>query len=173
MRLVIAFLSLWIGLVFETTIFQIPPFDIIHPNLTLVVLILVALVRGPKAALVLGIAIGLIQDVDYGQFIGLNAFAYGVIGYFAGTAFMQFLHRNVAITFLITVLFTFVHVWVTYGMTRMFDVTADSGTMVLATSLWQMLVNGIALLLLYPLLTKWLIHPTNNTYADPEKDIAP
>ncbi len=172
MKILVAFLTLWVGLILEATIFQIPPMNVIHPNLVLVVLILVALTRGPKTALVLGVIIGLVQDVDYGQFIGLNAFAFGVVGYFAGTAFTQFLHRNVAITFLITVIFTFLHVWITYGMTRMFDVTAYSGTVVLAKSLWQMIVNGIVVLMFYPWMVKWFTDRARSKYADVDGESA-
>jgi rod shape-determining protein MreD len=172
MRIAFAFLALWAGLILEATVFQIPPFSIVHPNLVLVILVIVALTRGPKTALVFGILIGIIQDVDYGQFIGLNAFAYGVVGYFAATAFMQFLHRNIAITFLITVIFTFIHVWITYGMTRMFDVTAYSGSVVLTKSLWQMIMNGILVLLFYPWMTKWFTDRSRGKYADVDADRA-
>ncbi len=170
MRVAIAFFALWAGLVLESTVFQISPFSIFHPNFTLVVLVLVALARGPKSALILGVVIGLGQDVNFGQFIGLNAFTYGVVGYFAATAFMQFLHRNIAITFLITVIFTFIQVWITYGLTRMFDVTAYSGTVVMTKSLWQMIVNGIVVLLLYPWLPKWFADKAGTKYGEGEGD---
>lgn len=171
MKSVVAFFVCWIGLILQVSVFQIPPFNVLHPDFVLVTLVMIALTRGPKSALICGILIGFIQDVDYGSFIGLNAFAYGVIGYFSATTFLQFLHRNVAITFLVTIVSTFVHEWLTYGLTRMFDVTAFTWTSVLSVSLRQMIVNGILLLLLYPFLTKWFSHPMRNRYGDADNEM--
>jgi rod shape-determining protein MreD len=90
-----------------------------------------------------------------------------VVGYFSAAAFVQFLHRNIAITFLVTVSFTFVYEWMTYGLTRLFDVTAFGWRTVLSTSLESMIVNGVLLLLLYPLLTKWFTGRSRRKYSDP------
>ncbi|MCL6446514.1 MAG: rod shape-determining protein MreD, partial [Alicyclobacillus sp.] len=97
--------------------------------------------------------------------LGLYAFIYGVLAYFAATAFTQFLHRNVAITFLVTVVCTFLQTWMSFGMTRLFDVTAYSWHVVLSRSLWQMIVNGITLLVLYPWLTKLLRSRPRSRFA--------
>jgi rod shape-determining protein MreD len=156
MRNVIAFGWLWLGLIIQTTLFQVPPINVIQPNFVLVVLVIIALSRGTRASLVLGILIGFVQDVNYGSFIGLNAFAFGVIGYFAAATFAQFLHRNVVLTFLIAIVCTFIFEWITFGMTRLFGVTAFSWHGVLTMTFGQMIVNGITLLVLYPLLIKTL-----------------
>jgi len=170
MKNVLSFLLLWLGLIIQCTVFQIPPFNVVNPDFVLVTLIVVALIRGPKTALLCGILIGIVQDVSFGSFIGLNAFAYGVVGYFSAAAFSQFLHKNVAITFLVTVAFTFIHVWITYGMTRMFDVTAYSWRYVLSHALAQMMMNGVLLLLLYAPVKKWIQPKSQGRYLTNEKD---
>lgn len=154
MKNVIAFLILWLGLLIQSTLFQIPPFDVIQPNFILVTLVVIALANGPKSAMVLGVLIGLFQDAVFGSFLGLNAFTYGVIGYFGGAWFSQFLHRNVAVTFLLTVIATFVQQWLTFGLTRMFDATLYSLRGITAHSISEMIQNGVLLLLLYPLLIR-------------------
>jgi rod shape-determining protein MreD len=170
MRNGIAFIVLWVALTLQATVFQIPPIDAVQPDLVLVVMVAVALLRGPKAALVLGILIGLCQDVVYGAFVGLNAFTYAVIGYFAGTVFAQFLHRNVAITFLVTISFTFINVWITYGMTRLFDVTAYDWHTVMRHSLAQMIIDGVTLLILYPLLVRLLVDRHRRRYPEADSE---
>jgi rod shape-determining protein MreD len=170
MRNLAAFLALWLGLILESTVFQISPFNVIQPNFVLVVLVVIALVRGPKSALVFGVVIGFVQDADYGAFLGLNAFALGLVGYFAATTFAQFLHRNIAITFLVTVTCTFVFEWVTYGLTRLFDVTAYSWHGVLTLTLEEMIVNGITLLITYPLLIRILSEKTKGRYKRPNRE---
>ena len=172
MRTVVAICVLWAGLLLEATLFQIPPFNLIHPNFVLDTIVLLALTRGGRVAVLLGVAAGFVQDIDYGSFIGLYAFSYGLIGYFSAAAFAQFMHRNVAITFLVSVVFTFIYVWLTYGLTRMFDVTGADIHSVLLLSLTEMIVNGLVLLLLYPWLTKWLTPRRNRQYGESDADTA-
>ncbi|MCL6631618.1 MAG: rod shape-determining protein MreD [Alicyclobacillus herbarius] len=166
----LAFLLLWAALTIQATLFQIPPINVIQPDLVLVVMVVVALTRGPRAALLLGILVGLCQDIVYGAFIGLNAFTYAVIGYFAGSVFAQFLHRNVAITFLVTISFTFVNVWITYGLERLFDVTEYGWQVVMRHSFAQMIIDGVVLLILYPFLIRLLVDRKRRRYPEPEGD---
>lgn len=170
MKTVTAILCLWAGFLLQSTVFQIPPFYVVKPNFVLVILVLIALTRGPKQALILGVLVGLLQDIDYGSFLGLYAFAYGVIGYFSAAAFLQFLHKNIAISFLITMAFTFVYEWMTYGLTRLFNVTSFGWSNVLSTSLEDMVVNGVLLLLLYPILTKWFSQLSKRKYKSAVSD---
>lgn len=164
MRDVVAFFILWLALVVQSTVFQIPPISVVQPDLVLIVVVLVAMTRGARAALVLGILVGFVQDANFGMFLGLYAFTYGVIGYFSAAAVMQFLSKNVAITFFITVVVTFIYEWLTYGMKLMFGVVADPWTSVLTASVKQMIVNGITLLILYPLLHRIFTMPTKSRY---------
>lgn len=169
MRMVWAFLILWLGLIVEATVFQIPPINAIQPDFVLVILILVALMRGPNAAVLFAIAIGLIQDICYGSFIGLNAFSYGLMAYFSAAIFGQFMQRNLAVTFFTTLGLTFVHLWVTYGLTRLFEVTADPPSYVLSQVLVSMIVNGILALMLYPAITRILAPVRRSRYDTTSK----
>lgn len=168
MRNVIAFLCLWVGLVIQSTVFSIPPLSSIQPNFDVVLLVLIALTRGPRPALIMGILIGFVQDVNFGAFIGLNAFAYGFVGYFAGAVLSQFIQRSVAVAFITGIICTFVYDWLTYGMTLLFDVTSFSWRGVMSVSLLQMMVNGVVLLILYPFCIRWFTHQGRNRYADSE-----
>lgn len=170
MKNAVGFVCLWIGLILQSTLFQIPPISLIQPNLVLVALVLVALTRGPRVALVTGVLIGLIQDAAFESFLGLHAFTYGVIGYFAGTTFAQFLHKNVALTLLVAEICTFAENWITYGITRLFGVTAFSWRTVLSLTLEQMVVNGIVLLILYPLFLRLLNPKSQYRYKDSDAD---
>lgn len=156
MRTGIAFLLLWAGLIVQSTVFQIRPLNLVAPNLDVVLVVLIAAFLGPRTAMVLGVMIGLIQDVNFSAFIGLNGFAYGFVGYFAGTVLTQFIQRSVAVVFLTGIVCTFVFDWLTYGMTQLFDVTSYSWHGVMAVSLQQMILDGIVLLLLYPICYRWL-----------------
>lgn len=171
MKNIIAFVVLWAALILQSTLFQIPPIRILQPNLVLVVLVVAAMTRGPRVAMVLGVLIGLVQDVLFGSFVGLNAFTYGVVGYFAAAAFAQFLHRNFSIAFLITIAFTFIQVWIIFGMTRMFNVTVFSWNTVLSHSFSEMIQNGITLLILYRPLVYWFSARSGGRYKTKESKV--
>lgn len=164
MKASIAFASLWMGLILQATLFEIPPMDAIHPDFVLVILVLLALFRGANLAMMFGIAIGLIQDVCYGPFIGLNAFAYGVTAYVAAAVFGQFMQKNLAIAFLTTMGLSFVHSWLTYGFMRLFEVTSDSVQYALSASLQSMIVNGVVALALYPVYRALFNRPRRRRY---------
>ncbi|MCL6592493.1 MAG: rod shape-determining protein MreD [Alicyclobacillus sp.] len=169
MRNVIAFVLLWLALIIQSTVFQIPPLRFVQPDWVLVVLMVAALTRGSRAALVLGAAVGFIQDANYGSFLGLNAFVYGAVGYFAAAWFDQFLHRNIALTFMVTLCFTFLYEWVTYGLTRLFGVAGGAWHTLMLTTVQQMILNGMALLLLYTPLTRLLSDKPRRRYAEQEE----
>ncbi|WP_367305576.1 rod shape-determining protein MreD [Alicyclobacillus acidocaldarius] len=164
MKAAIAFVTLWIGLILQATLFEIPPMDVIHPDFVLVILVLLALFRGANLAMVFGIAIGLIQDVCYGPFIGLNAFAYGLTAYIAAAVFSQFMQKNLAIAFLTTMGLSFVHSWLTYGFMRLFELTSDSIQYAMSASLQAMMVNGVVALALYPVYRAWFTRPRRRRY---------
>jgi rod shape-determining protein MreD len=165
MKNIVAFLLLWLGLIIQSTVFQIRPLNVFQPNLVLIILVVIAATRGTRAALCLGILIGFIQDAEFGSFLGLYAFSYGVVGYFAAATFTQFMQRNVAITFFVSVVSTFVIEWMTYGLTRMFDVTGFTWITVVAESIRRTIENGITLLLLYPLLVRICQSPARSRYS--------
>ncbi|MFB5191107.1 rod shape-determining protein MreD [Alicyclobacillus fastidiosus] len=171
MKLAITFLMLWVGLILEATLFQIPPMNVVHPGFVLVLLVLIALMRGPNTAVVMAVMIGLVEDISYGSFIGLNAFSYGLVAYFSGAVFGQFLHRNLAVTFIDTLIMTFMYTWITYGLTRLFDVTADRPMFVLQQSLITMMINGLLVLMLYPLVTKLFSQGKRNRYDISGSDV--
>lgn len=170
MKNLLSFFLLWCGFLLQSTVFQIEPFNVVHPNFVLIILVVIAVVRGAKVALVCGILIGVVQDVSFGTFIGLNAFAYGVVGYFSAAAFSQFLHKNVAITFLVTVISSFALVWITFGLTRLFDVTAFSWEFVMSDALAQMMENGLLLLPLYAPLKKLMSSKPKGRYKTNENE---
>ncbi|MBX6352886.1 MAG: rod shape-determining protein MreD [Thermoflavifilum sp.] len=166
MSAVKAFLCVWLALVVDATWFQLPGIQGAAPNLVLVTLVILASVQGARRALIMGVLVGLIEDAVYGPFLGLDSLAYGAVGYFAAVLVEQFLHRNLLVTFLATCVLTFAQEWFDAGLTYMLGMAALGLRSVLAASLWHMLVNGLALLVLYPLLRVWLTPRRRSRYSD-------
>ncbi len=170
MKNLLAFVILWTALLIQSAIFAAIPGHWPRPDLVLVVLVMVSLIRGPRVSLLLGVLIGGIVDVNYNSFIGMNAFAYGFIGYFAAVILQQFLHRNIAVTFLVVVSCTFIFDWMTYGMTRILAVSSLPLQSVMTHTLAEMIVNGVCLLLLYSGLARWLSDKPKHRYGGPKVD---
>ncbi|MGM0445219.1 MAG: rod shape-determining protein MreD [Bacillota bacterium] len=87
-RNVIFLLILIIGLILQVTLFSFfTPWGI-KPDLILVLIIVIAILEGPKTGLMFGVIGGLLQDVFLGDFISVNTiikapFAY-ITGYLEG-----------------------------------------------------------------------------------------
>ncbi|NGQ94308.1 rod shape-determining protein MreD [Brevibacillus sp. SYP-B805] len=90
------------------------------PRFALVGAILVAMLLGRREGLFYGLAIGLLQDVLYGQVIGVYALTMMVACYFAGLAVLLF-HRTPAVLFVTVALVLFGHEWFLYSLFRLFS----------------------------------------------------
>jgi rod shape-determining protein MreD len=142
--------------ILESTIFSIPPLNAIHPQLVAVTIMLIALFRGPHLALWLGILIGLIRDIVYGTFIGMDLFALGLVGYFSGTTFRLFLRRHLVLVVLTVIAFTAVYNFVTFGISVLFAQKKADLSVVIVESIRMMIINGVATLFFYVPASKYL-----------------
>jgi rod shape-determining protein MreD len=149
MRGVLIFLALWIALILESTLFQIPPMTSIHPDIVVVLLMYIAMVLGVRQVVLYGFAIGLVEDVVYGRFIGLYAFTYALIGYFAGLLFRMFFQKSIVILLLIVLGATGVFELITVGISGLYEVSDFTLVTVLEYTVRTMIFNGVLALLIY------------------------
>jgi len=66
----------------------------VKPDLLLVLIIFTALLEGPVTGLKLGLAIGLLQDLATGKFIGLYLLSGGITGYLVGLVETRIFKEN-------------------------------------------------------------------------------
>ncbi len=98
---------------------------VIIPNLTLCVIIMVALYLGRVEGLWIGFAFGLLHDVVYGDVIGVYAFSMAFIGYFTGQL-NQLFNQNILLL-LVTIIFADLFFLTTiYGLFYLFGLTTAS-----------------------------------------------
>ncbi len=74
-----------INFLFQTTILQYFAIGGVIPNITLIILVTIALLKGKKIGGILGISMGLLQDIILSNVIGINSLIYFFIGYLVGT----------------------------------------------------------------------------------------
>jgi rod shape-determining protein MreD len=136
-------------LVIQSTLFQVQPFSYAEPNIVLVMLLYVSLLRGPMLALYTGLTIGLIQDVLFGTYLGPHAFTYALICYFAGSTFRSYWARQLIMVILIVIGYTFLQEMTLYGLARLFGFQHVDFMPALTHAVSIMIWNGIMALILY------------------------
>lgn len=90
------------------------------PRFALVGTIMVALLLGRREGLYYGLAFGFLQDVLYGQVIGVYTLSMMVASYFAGLIVLLF-QRSIAMVFATVTLILFGHEWLLYILFRLFS----------------------------------------------------
>jgi rod shape-determining protein MreD len=143
-------------LVIQSTVLQVQPFSFVAPNIVLVMLLYVALMRGPMLALYLGLTVGLLQDVLFGTYLGPCGFTFAAIGYFAGETFRSYWARQLIMVTLIVLAYTFFYEMTLYGLSALFGFAHVNPMTAVAHSVRMMIWNGIFALLLYSPSVKWL-----------------
>lgn len=84
MRVVVLFLVAFFGIVLRDTVFNGLSVAGGKPDFVLVIVVFFAIFRGSVQGGFLGIALGLMEDLMTGRFIGINAICKGLIGLLAG-----------------------------------------------------------------------------------------
>lgn len=83
-RFIAAFLSIIIFFVLQTTVIKWIAFGGIVPNILIILTATCGMTRGEKEGLWVGFFCGLLCDIFFGSFIGLNAILYMYLGYLNG-----------------------------------------------------------------------------------------
>ena len=81
----------------------------VQPDLTILLLVLLALRRGPVGGTLLGFAIGLLQDLLVPETLGMNALAKSIIGWAVGKLSRQLAMDGPALYFALIVAAVLVH----------------------------------------------------------------
>ena len=114
----------------------------VTPDIPLIVTAFLGLSRGPEIGCLTGFALGLIQDVAGGGFLGAQALTKAMVGFLVGLvgARFQISHPLVQIPGL--VLLTVVEGLARYGLLRLAHFPAGLGDMMALVVLPQALYNG-------------------------------
>lgn len=76
MRNLTTFLILLLNLIFQSTFIDLISLNGITPNITLIIVVSYAFICGDFTGAVVGFTAGLLQDIFFGQVIGLNSLIY-------------------------------------------------------------------------------------------------
>lgn len=117
------------------------------PRFALVCCILIAMFMGRREGLYYGLAFGFLQDVLYGQVIGIYSASMMVASYFAGLIVLLF-HRGFGMVFVTSALVLFGHEWLLYSMFRLFSVAPYDVSWMLTRQILPSVAFNVAIALL-------------------------
>ncbi|HSH36013.1 rod shape-determining protein MreD [Schnuerera sp.] len=102
----ITILIIIINFILQSTIFQYFKIFEVVPNTSLVIIVVIALLKGKKTASIMGLLAGLLQDIIFSSVIGINGFIYFFVGYLVGMAENRLSKDNILIPFIMTIFST-------------------------------------------------------------------
>ena len=94
MRIFILSIILILNFVLQSTIFEYIEIFGVIPNTTIIIIASFAILRYEIEGAIIGFFAGLLQDIFFGNVIGLNALLYMLIGYMCGKPFKDFYSEN-------------------------------------------------------------------------------
>ncbi|WP_411503982.1 rod shape-determining protein MreD [Brevibacillus centrosporus] len=119
------------------------------PRFALVCCILISMFMGRREGLYYGLAFGFLQDVLFGQVIGIYTMSMMVASYFAGLIVLLF-QRGFGMVFVTSALILFGHEWLLYSLFRLFSAAPyDVRWMLNRQILPSVILNLVVTLLIY------------------------
>ena len=109
LRPFIMFLIIIMNLVLQSTLFQYIEILNIKPNSSILIIVSYAILRGDVEGSIFGFVTGLMQDIFFGQFIGLYALFGLLVGFFCGTPFKSFFRENIILSFVLSAIVSFAY----------------------------------------------------------------
>ncbi|MGG1664198.1 rod shape-determining protein MreD [Brevibacillus sp. NRS-1366] len=117
------------------------------PRFALVCCIFISTFLGRREGLYYGLAFGFLQDVLFGQVIGIYIMSMMVASYFAGMIVLLF-QRGFGMMLVTTVIILFGHEWLLYSLFRLFSVAPYDVQWILTRQILPSVVFNLAFALI-------------------------
>ncbi len=143
MRLPVYLLAVSGGALVQSTV--VPVFGIggIVPDVSVILVVLLALRRGPEVGCLSGFGLGLVQDVVVGAPLGLHALSKALVGFLVGDLPRWFLVSQPAVSVATIVLATVVDGVLRFTLLQLFPYPAPFGELLARVILPQAGYNGL------------------------------
>src|SRR5262245_21938239 len=113
------------------------------PDLPVVLVVLLALRRGPDVGCVIGFALGVAQDVIGGGALGLHALSKSIVGFVAGDLPRWCLVSNPVVPVVAAVILTVADASLRFAVLQLFEYPAPFGELLGRVILPQAAYNGV------------------------------
>lgn len=115
------------------------------PNLAIIVLIFVCIFRQDRNIVVVAFLVGLMKDIIFGSYIGLYAFTYAFIAYWANITFRLFIDKNIIVFVLSVILALISFEFLVWGINSLFGLIELSFIQSFDRYFWGSVLLGSAI----------------------------
>ena len=109
MRCLVVGIILILNIILQSTLLQYIEIINIVPNTAIIIIVSFAFMRGEIEGAVIGFAAGLIQDIFFGQYIGMHALLGMFTGFLCGKLYIDFFKESFLIPLLLTICASFLY----------------------------------------------------------------
>jgi rod shape-determining protein MreD len=131
------------GTLIQSTIVPVLGSWTVVPDLPVVLVVLMALRRGPEVGCIIGFALGVAQDVIGGGPLGLHALSKSIVGFVAGGLPRWCLVTNPVVPVVAAVAATVVDATLRFAVLQLFQYPAPFGELLGSVILPQAAYNGV------------------------------
>lgn len=140
----------------------IPNFSILGvvPNTALLIVISIALFKGPYYGGFVGLIIGILQEIVFSPILGINAFIYFFLGYSVGLIEDKLTRDNIVIPVLLAIIATVFYNFAYYVFIYFLSYDINFSAVVQDILLVELILNGIIAIPIYKIFSKIYRAPT-------------
>ena len=149
MGTILAWLIILLNFILQGTLFQYFSIFGVVPNTTLVIIVCFALFSDKNKGAIYGFVIGIMQDMLYGQALGVYALIYMLIGYYIGLINRKVFKDNLIISFFITAIATCFYILVNITLIYVLGHDVAITDLPIASIIIQVIYNSIISILVY------------------------
>lgn len=114
MRVAVLFFAAFLGIVLRDTVFNGLSVAGGKPDFVLILVVFFAIFRGSLQGGLMGAALGMMEDLMTGRFIGINALCKGLLGYIAGVSERNLYKNNFFVPIVTVLVATFLNALLYY-----------------------------------------------------------
>ncbi|WP_352420123.1 rod shape-determining protein MreD [Proteiniborus sp.] len=145
---IIAIVVLLNFLIESTILHQVSIFGVI-PNTSLIIIVCLALLGGKKTGSVLGLILGLLEDMLFYDVIGVHALIYFLIGYIIGLTDKKVFKENLFLPFVFTTISTFAFHIIYYVFMYFLSINVDFISLIKNIVIIETILNSLLSIFFY------------------------
>lgn len=159
MKYAILFLILMVELILSSTVFQFFTFFGSAPEVLIITIMLYSMIFEKKEVIILALTIGILSDVLYGPYLGVNTIAFGLIAIIIPWVSAKFSRQSVLTSILNLILTLIIYHCVVYFLLLLFQGAMPLMIYLRLFNLGYIIINLIFMFLLRFFILKLSQHP--------------
>jgi len=160
LNIIIYILIIVINFIFQSTLLPYMSVFGVLPNTSIIIIVIIALLKGRKVGSIVGLSMGLLQDIIFSPVIGVNGFIYFFIGYLVGMMESRLSKDNILIPFIMTAAVTIGYHLFYYLFMFFLAYNINFSAFFKKTILLEMVYNSLLSILVYKWFSKIFIVPS-------------